>query len=277
MSLRHLILLSAAALISAAGAAPLEYAPPAAPRALQVEFGVANALANEVRLDDSLISASAARALMLSEMRTRALADGTAPPADGGARGRPAGSARHSRQDAYAQADPLGLALERMVNHRDGAGVPVSAQPGTVPAMAALSFEEGDAPVVLADGEEIVERVANVRQAFADALGEAVSLDFTEDGQIRFSLMGLEEFSASIGRGQVSLMFRDATLARAEGSAAAKEARGHAPGGDGERLQRLRLLFLLWDILTHPLTLAALVVFAAVRLLADLARSRPAF
>lgn len=290
MSLRHLVLLSAVMLLPAAGvhAVPLEYSPPSAPHEARVEFGAGSAPDNEIRLDDSLISARAAKALMVSEMRTRALAEGTAPPADGDARARSSDRARHPRQDAYVQADPLALALKRMMNHQEHSGgaapAPGAASQPTAPVVAALGFDDGDAPVVvLADGDEIVERIANVRQTFADALSEAIALSVNADGEATFSVMGLEGFSASFGQGQMSLMFRDVTLFSAGGGVRAgvsSGAQGHPSrqgGSDGDRTLLYRLLFLLWDILTHPLTLATLVALAVARLLAGLARSGPAF
>lgn len=280
-NLHALLLAGVLALASwASEAMPLAYAP-VVEREAEVadDRGIEPDLPAGEEFDRVVLSEQAARDLMVS---ATAAPERREVPGPGARQATPAkdeskgvaGRAREYR-------DPLAEALRQFVQAPPGAPRAVA---GARRVDDAAAFDDGSNDELLAEDEEVLARVEGIKQRLADAADWAIDEDVDAQGRPGFSVLGIGGFRAEVtGDGRATLAFRDLALRTDLGipraTVAGAQNPDHRSRGDQEdALRGLRLVFLLWDVLTHPITLGVLILAVAYRLVAGLVgRHRTAY
>lgn len=271
---RIVSLVSAALLLTVAvPAAALPVGVPAAvhPAAREEAFAYADyELYDRGRFVAELFSESASSALMHSLQRTQRLALGLAVEAGSA---RPAG-ARLNRSAVLAD-DPLAGALEP-----EALPAPARREPGRPdPAAGVLpdDFADGADPDLLEADREVLERVEELRKKAGAAVDWVLAPEIDAQGRRSYPLPGFG------GSGGLRLVADEGVLARdaALRSAGALPADANRPAGPGwaaedQRNAILRLMFQVWDLVTHPLTLTLVLLAGLLQAILSLARGRPA-
>lgn len=169
-------------------------------------------------------------------------------------------------------------------------GVPVAAptkRPKGPPETGAEAEFGLDSAPLLGDDVELLARIDGARQGLDELTAKMFSPMRAADGGINFNLLGVGDFHYSSAGGQMSLAFRDVSFSMpALGSGpgtAQRSGQPHAGSGantwssESERNLLYKLLFLFWDIASHPFAIAMMVVAGLFRLASALAARSPAY
>ncbi|MCB1957829.1 MAG: hypothetical protein KDG55_19275 [Rhodocyclaceae bacterium] len=245
----------AIASVSRAVAMPVEYHPP--PAAVPEWARASDALSEPgvLGLEARLLSAQTAASLTVSELRTRALANGSERPESGWPAGKRPPVGRNSERDAQMLATtPSGL----------------------------HGFEHEAPSEQSVEDAQMDARLQDVRESLTQVALSVANAEVGPDGKIIFSLLG---FSTARRGDPTAQMLGDFTAVSAE-SVGGREGRptqymggpGRASEQDPEaRATLLRLLFLAWDTLTHPVVIGLLIFALVFRVLIGLGARRAAF
>lgn len=281
-----------AALSLPSGAMPLGVGPSLLQegRRLAVVDGVVEDQAySDEQLPDVVLDEQVAEHLLASERRAR---DRRRALLDQIERSRVLRGEQSVRPSSAGEAfpDPLAQALRRFVTTDHLAGGPAGGAPaakGRNPAdFAAREFEDGgDAALAVQDADEksdveLRARMLVLKERAANAIDRVLSPELGADGKAGFSVLGVGGFRVDTADGQTNVAFRDVSFSSMNAVAGgplpgpqAGFARAGARAGDdeGERRAALRLVFLMWDVATHPVTLGLLLVVVFFRFVAALA------
>lgn len=285
-AMRHLltfllVTLCGASISGPAGATLLAYVPSQTQEAPAGPEFEADALERELYgLEERLLSSQAASALTVSELRTRALAQGVGAP---DSRVRPQVPTQRQGAGPVAAVDPLALALSQFVSAQAAAAPGPAGKPAELEVQAP-AFHDGRGANLVVQDEELVARIADIRGQIADAVLWAVSPELAADGRVGFSVLGLSGFRArssdtgtTVMLGDVSLLAGERATRHADGAPAARYP-GDMGADDIEgRNAMLRLLILVWDIVSHPISIGLLILVTVVRLMLGLGARRAAF
>lgn len=174
--------------------------------------------------------------------------------------------------------DPLSAALRGVVNRTpgDSGGIPPAASESN-------SFEEGVKAPILGDDEELQERIHGVREGLAAAVEWALAPEVGENGRISVRPLGIGGMSINSQGGQMSVAFSGYSLdlspirnpGMPSGTSAGPRSAQEQWVAESERNVTARLLFLVWDVATHPITLMILLLSVLIRVVLALARRSP--
>ena len=185
--------------------------------------------------------------------------------------------------------DPLAMALRGLVNVAPGqaAGSVRAGRTADDPgqALAEDIFEHGVDPEELESQEAVEARLNAAKQDLAHVAEWVLAPEVAADGGIEFSVLGLSGFRAEIEGGEAAVAFQGLNLSSTGSGPIGPQEPRQRPGSSAsaseeaaERILVLRLAFLMWDVASHPFTLACMTLLLVGRLLAGLAtRSSPSY
>jgi hypothetical protein len=183
-----------------------------------------------------------------------------------------------AERPGWASPDPLASTIRGLVNVSPGQ----SPSPGgTAARKQPENSAPGEAPV-LSDDPELQARIAAVREGAADAVKWALSPEMGDDGRVRFSVMGVSGFHLDQKNGEVTAGFRnygvnpvvksgESGYGQGPGYGERRDARG-GWSDESERNVIYKIAFTVWDVITHPLSLAFLIIFIFIRVGLSLAK-----
>ena len=262
-------------------AAPLEYVP-----VLEVSAKVAGVVpeadGDEVGLGgeylaERTLSEQSYEALLVSETRTRRLAsDDTRAAVVSGTSGAPR-ERIVSRQDV-ARSDPLALALTRMFDP--------SAKEMLIEARsAAVNVEYGSTQTyvsgLMPDLEPSEAEMVGLRENLATAIEFLVSPLSITEREVRYTFAGFTGIWPVLGASSSALFgpYSATSSVGTSPAAGAPAQHGGEPSPDSNAARQLlnRIMLLVWQVSTHPLSIGLLLVLVVFRLLEDLYRRGPAY
>ena len=222
-------------------------------------------------LGAALISEQAFDALLVSETRTRRLADpdDRDDPVEDSAGKSPRSRVPGARAPA-AELDPLALALEKMSSRGGGHA---DRKSSGVASLGAQFAQGEEASQVLADDPALPVEITELRDGLANALVTVLTPVLGFEGEVRSALA---RFGASGGSRSLAVLL-------GEYEAAERPERGvPAAAHDSSTIAEpreafVRLLWRAWEMISHPVALGVLIVLLAVRLMYALRLHRPAY
>lgn len=226
----------------------------------------------------AVLSEGAMTALIVSDLRNIELANGSRKTAPRSSQGADRDSRGSADPGAYL-GDPLEFILRKVV--------PVSGARGPAPGtrqVPSSRFEDGSGAPLLEEDKEVLARLAAGREILLRAAEWVISPELTEEGKRGFSILGVGGFTVERNSGQTRVAFRDIGLVSQNAAQRVSAGRPNGSGPDGsarwedeyERNALLKFWFLVWDVLTHPLGIAVLIVAGFARLLVGVVDRRPA-
>ena len=223
----------------------------------------------------ALISEQAFDARLVSETRTRRLADpdDRDDPVEDSAGKSPRSRVPGARAPA-AELDPLALALEKMSSRGGGHA---DRKSSGVASLGAQFAQGEEASQVLADDPVLPVEITELRDGLANALVTVLTPVLGFEGEVRSALA---RFGASGGSRSLAALLGEYEAAErpAAGPERGVPAAAHDSSTIAEpREEFVRLLWLAWKMISHPVALGMLIVLLAVRLLHALRLHRPAY